>query len=43
MTADFMIGAAGAGILKFILINAVYICGAVAGTMLLFRRKELEF
>jgi len=38
-----MIGAAGDGLIKLVLILVIYVCGATLATILLFRKKELEF
>ena len=43
MVTDFMIGATGDAILKLLLIFVVYIAGAILATILLFRKKELDF
>ena len=43
MTADFMIGAVGDGLIKLVLILVIYVCCATLATILLFRKKELEF
>ena len=33
----------GAGLLKLILVIAVYVVAAIVGTIILFRKKELDF
>ena len=43
MVTDFIIGATEEGILKLLLILAVYIFGATLATILLFQKKELNF
>lgn len=43
MLTDFMIGDIAAGIGRFAFVAAVYLAGAVAAAMLVFRKKELDF
>ncbi|MCR5103957.1 MAG: hypothetical protein K6B68_05815 [Eubacterium sp.] len=43
MVSDFMMGQVGAGLLKLFLILAVYVAAAIVGSIVLFRKKELDF
>lgn len=43
MMTDFLLGVTGDGLLKLLLIIVVYMIGAGLATILLFKRKELEF
>lgn len=40
---DLVMRQTGVGLLKLILVIAVYVVAAIVGTIILFRKKELEF
>ena len=43
MLDDLVMRQTGAGLLKLILVIAVYVVAAIVGTIILFRKKELDF
>lgn len=43
MTSDFIMGQTGAGLLKLFLIIAAYMVTAVVASIIIFRKKELDF
>ena len=43
MFSDFMMGQVGAGLLKLFIILAVYVFAAIIASIIIFRKKELDF
>ena len=40
---DFVTGQTGAGLLKMLLVFAVYVVAAIVASIIFFRKKELDF